>query len=332
MEGCQHNTMDVEYFGPNAQMQIWYLGALRAAKEMAEYLGDKKFAETCNDLFLKGSKWTDINLFNGEYYIQIIQPPEDGSLIAQGLTIGMGSRDFSNPSFQLGNGCLVDQLVGQYMAHICDLGYLVSQENVRKTLQSIMKYNYKTSMHGHFNNMRSYVLGDEAALLMASFPYDRPEAPFPYFSEAMTGFEYTAAVGMIYEGLTDDGLKVIRSVRDRYDGKKRSPFDEAECGHHYARAMAAYAEVLALTGFNYSAINQSMKFKPVEGTYFWANGYTYGTIRLEKNEGQFKSEIRVMGDPLELKSFELRNYGAYISKKTLTVTAENPLIVKIKNR
>jgi len=332
MEGCQHNTMDVEYFGPNPQMQIWYLGALRSAEEMAAYLGDKKFSKKCSDLYQQGSEWTDKNLFNGEYYVQIIEPPENASLIAKGLTIGMGSKDYSNPAFQLGNGCLVDQLVGQYMAHICNLGYLVDQKHVKTTLQSIMKYNYRSSMHGHFNNMRSYVLADESALLMASFPYDRPEAPFPYFSEAMTGFEYTAAVGMLYEGLTDDGMRVITSVRDRYDGKKRSPFDEAECGHHYARAMAAYAEVIAITGFNYSAVKQSMKFNPIEGAYFWANGYTYGTIHLENEDDQFMAEIKVLGAPLKLKSFELRNFGSYNSKKAMTVSVNEPLSLKIKNR
>ena len=44
MEGAQHNTMDVEYYGPNPQMGIWYLGALRAAEEMAGSLGDREFA------------------------------------------------------------------------------------------------------------------------------------------------------------------------------------------------------------------------------------------------------------------------------------------------
>jgi hypothetical protein len=41
MEGCQHNTMDVEYFGPNPQMQGWYLGALRACEKMARHLATK---------------------------------------------------------------------------------------------------------------------------------------------------------------------------------------------------------------------------------------------------------------------------------------------------
>ena len=66
MEGCKHNTMDVEYFGPNPQMTGWYLGALRAVEEMARYLGEDTFADRCRSLFERGSKWMDEFLFNGE--------------------------------------------------------------------------------------------------------------------------------------------------------------------------------------------------------------------------------------------------------------------------
>ena len=101
-------------------------------------------------------------------------------------------------------------------------------------------------MFDHFNNMRSYALGDEKALLMASWPRGgRPKIPFPYWAEVMTGFEYTAAIGMLYEGMEQEGLQCIQNIRDRYDGRKRNPFDEAECGHHYARAMASWAAILA---------------------------------------------------------------------------------------
>ncbi len=322
MEGCQHNTMDVEYFGPNPQMELWYLGALRAGSEMAKFIGDNAFAKTCDDLFVNGSKWTDENLFNGEYYIQKIQPPEDPNNVSSFLTVGMGSKELSDPTFQLGNGCLVDQLIGQYMAHICDLGYLVNDANVKTTLGSIMKYNYKSSMAGHFNNMRSYALGDESALLMASFPYGRPDVPFPYYSEVMTGFEYTAGIGMLYEGMYDDGLKVITNIRSRYDGRKRSPFDEAECGHHYARAMTAYGGVLALTGFHYSGVEKKMKFNQMKGTHFWANGSTYGTLVQEKTSEGMQIRIDVLGEnPLELKDFELRGYGTYAFNKPIKIHA-----------
>ena len=106
--------------------------------------------------------------------------------------------------------------------------------------------------------MRTYALNDEAALLIASYPRGgRPERPFPYFTEVMTGFEYQAAAHMIYEGLEQEGLRVIEAIRARYDGRKRSPWDEAECGHHYARAMASWAAVLALTGFRWDGVEQA---------------------------------------------------------------------------
>jgi len=63
MEGCQHNTMDVEYYGPNPQMGAWYLGALRAAEEMASYLGEEGLAATCRALYHRGRRWIDENLF-----------------------------------------------------------------------------------------------------------------------------------------------------------------------------------------------------------------------------------------------------------------------------
>jgi len=309
MEGVQHNTMDVEYYGPNPQMGIWYLGALRAMEEMARFQGEEDFAVQCHELFENGSKWLDENLFNGEYYIHKLQLPESIEDIHPNLVVGMGGDNRLDPDYQLGEGCLVDQLVGQYVAHICGLGYLVDPANLKATLNSIMKYNYKDNLSDHFNCFRSYALGNEAALLMASYPYTRPNNPFPYFTEVMTGFEYTAAVGMLYEGLEEDGLKCIRNIRDRYDGMKRSPFDEAECGHHYGRAMASWSAILAMTGFHYSAIDQRMSFNPTEGKYFWSNGYQYGTVDIMDLGKNKVVCMNLLNGELTLKSFVLNGYG-----------------------
>ena len=321
MEGCQHNTMDVEYYGPNPQMGIWYLGALRAAEEMARYVGEEEFAATCRRLFEQGSDWLDANLFNGEYYEHQVRPPTAASEIAPALRVGMGAKDLTDPEFQLASGCLVDQLVGQYMAHVCGLGYLVNPANVRTTLKSVMKYNLRDGMHGHFNNMRSFVMGDEAGLLMASYPKGRPERPFPYFAEVMTGFEYAAAVGMLYEGLTEDGLRCISNIRNRYDGKKRSPFDEAECGHHYARPMASWAAVVALTGFHYSGVDRSMTFKPQDGTFFWSNGHAWGTCHIKVDDELAQVKLSVLHGDLTLSRFALKDFGEERFKKILKLSA-----------
>jgi len=329
MEGCQHNTMDVEYYGPNPQMGIWYLGALRAAEEMARHVGDEAFASTCHDLFQRGQTWIDANLFNGEYYEHDIRPPRDKSQIAPSLLIGMGAKDPTQPDYQLGAGCLVDQLVGQFTAHVCGLGYLVNPAHVRQTLSSIMKYNYRTSLYDHFNCMRSFALGGESVLLMASYPKDRPKNPFPYFSEVMTGFEYTAAVGMLYEGQSDEGLKCIRNIRDRYDGRKRSPFDEAECGHHYARAMASWAAVLALTEFHYSAIDKSMTFTSKAGTYFWSNGYAWGTCTIAPAAQGTDVRLSVVKGQLALEHFELKGVGEHDFETTIELNSGNEVAFSV---
>ncbi len=329
MEGCQHNTMDVEYYGPNPQMEFWYLGALRAAEEMAAYLGEKKFARTCRTLFENGRTWTDANLFNGEYYIQDIRPPKDVSEVAPSLLIGMGAKDLANPDYQLGNGCLVDQLVGQYMAHICGLGYLADKSHIQTTLQSIMKYNLQEGFYDHFNCMRSFVLGDESALLMASYPHGRPKNPFSYFSEVMTGFEYTAAVGMIYEGQVENGLRSIRNIRERYDGRKRSPFDEAECGHHYARAMASWAAVLALCGFHYSGVEKSMTFAPQNGNFFWSNGSAWGTCSIQGEGKSYRAELTVKHGELDIRIFRLAGLGQIEFKQAKRIKAGEKFSVSL---
>jgi hypothetical protein len=297
MEGRQYNTMDINYLGPNPQMAAWYLGALRASEEMALALKDKGFARECRTLYHNGRKWIDANLFNGEYYEHII--PEGTSKVGQ-----------------LGGGCLVDQLVGQYLAHTAGLGYVLDRDHVQTTLKSIMKYNYIDNFNEHFNTFRSFGLGDEAGLVMATYPRgDLLDFPFPYYTEIMTGFEYSTAAHMIYEGQVDAGLKIYRSIRDRYDGYKRNPFNEGEYGHRYSRAMAAWAGILAYTGFEFSAVKNHMAFNTMDGEYFWSNGYLYGTIEINRREKDCMVSITSLNGDLNLSSFTLKGYGTIEFRK-----------------
>lgn len=189
----------------------------------------------------------------------------------------------ANPLFQLGPGCLIDQLVGQYMAHACDLGHLLDPAQVRTTLTSILRHNRQEGFRDHVNVKRSYVLGDETGILMATWPNgNRPDSPFPYFTEVMTGFEHQLAVHLIYEGAEDEALRVIRDIRDRYDGAKRNPFDEAECGHHYARALASWGAIIAWTGFHYSAVERRMTFAAREGSWPWSTGDAWGICHIRR--------------------------------------------------
>ena len=327
MEGAQHNTMDVEYYGPNPQMGFWYLAALKAAQEMAITNADPDFASKCESLFQSGSSYMDSQLFNGEYYIHKIVPPRDINSIFAGLRhSSMGAANMDEPELQLGEGCLVDQLVGQFLANICGLGYLADKDNIKKSLESIYKYNYRDNFFSEFNHMRNYVLGDEKALVMASYPRgNRPNRPFPYFNEVMTGFEYSAAIGMMYEGLDVEGIDCISNIRERYNGAKRSPFDEAECGHHYSRAMASWGAILAWTGQQYDGRTGKLEFTRISKSPLpWFTGDAFGCVHSDGD----KVTIEVHEGVLRLESIQMPNCNLKSLKELKLLAANESLVLQ----
>lgn len=245
MEGCQHNTMDVEYYGPNPQMEFVYLAALEASVQMSEMCDDRAFAETCRELKRRGAAWTERNLFNGVYYEQRVTPPQGP--VADGLQVhARTAEELSEPDFQLGAGCLIDQLLGDFSAQAAGIAPVADSAHARKALATVVARCRQRS-DATFNPMRSYALGDEVSLKMAWCPAARfPRSPFPYYRETMTGFEYVVAALLAWNGDRAEAERVVRDVRDRYDGRKRNPFDEAECGHHYVRALAAWTVLRAM--------------------------------------------------------------------------------------
>jgi non-lysosomal glucosylceramidase len=308
LEGVQHNTYDVEFYGPNPLCGIYYLGALRAAEEMARAMKEEESAAEYRRLFENGSKWFDANAFNGEYYVQKIEGrPADS--IAKGLRSGMGADDPQHPQFQMGDGCLVDQLMGQYLAEVAGLGPLLAKENIRKTLDSIYRYNHKPTLVNHDTVQRTFALNDEAALVICDYGKgQRPKIPFPYYAEVMTGFEYSTASLMLYTGMLDHGLECIADIRSRYDGVRRNPWDEAECGHHYARAMASWSAVLALSGFRYRGPDRHViaapRAKHSEFRSFWSAGTGWGTFTLVSRSGRANFSLGVTEGSLPVRRVE----------------------------
>ncbi len=310
MEGVQHNTMDVEYHGPNPQMQGWYLAALRAGAEMAEHEGDTEFAERCKALFAFGRTWMDDQLFNGEYYEHHIVPAQRA---AEGLVLDGTTDKPGEPQMQLGSGCLIDQLVGQFLAHVGGLGHIHDPAKVHTTLTNVVQHNRRSGFHDHNNVMRSYVLGDETAVLMASYPHgERPGQPFSYFTEVMTGFEYTLAAGLGYEGDEDAALEIVRDIRERYDGYKRSPWDEAECGHHYARAMASWALILTCSGFDYDGRSGALTFGSNRGRrrHVFSTGDAWGVCVVD--DAGASATVEVAEGSLSLSSLTITGIGAAV--------------------
>jgi uncharacterized protein (DUF608 family) len=268
--GIQHNTYDIEFLGPNPLIMSFYLGALLAGAEMAAFMGEDDAADLYRKLAKKGRAWVDKHLFNGSYYIQRYKPNDA-------------------PEYQFGRGCLADQVLGQQLASLAGLPHVLDRGHVRKTLRSIFRHNWRSDLREHANAQRVYALHDEAGLLLCSWPKGgRPRIPFPYSDEVWTGIEYQVAAHLIFEGFVDEGLAVVEGARARHDGLRRNPWDEFECGHHYARAMSSYGLLVAFSGFTFDKGAGRLGFAPKVGaddfTCFWALDGVWGTYTQTKGD------------------------------------------------
>ena len=271
MEGEQHNTYDIEFYGPNSMMGAFYLGALKAGAAMAAALADWPAARTYRALYEKGRAAYDRVLWNGEFYVQKYD-------------------QVMEKKYQYGEGCLSDMLLGQWLGMVSGLGRYLPADRVQSSLRSIYKYNFLTDFRNFSNVQRTYALNDEKGLLLCSWPRGgRPPLPFPYSDEVWTGIEYQVASHLIYEGLLEEGLSVVKAVRDRYDGFRRNPWDEVECGHHYARAMSSWGVLTALSGLTYSAPEMRIGFAPKMNTddfrTVWTAGSGWGTYSQKAEAG-----------------------------------------------
>ncbi len=252
----QFNTYDICFMGPNPLAQFWYLGALRSAEELGKAGGDVAFATECRNMFEKGRRLTDEKLFNGDYFIQLLEDPERHS--------------------QMGEGCLSDQLLGQQTAHLLGLGYLADPAHVRKAAASVAKYNLKADLYGHFNYLRTYAMDEEPGLLIMTNPRGEVKYPFTYWSEVWTGIEYTTAAEFLYEGLEKEAVRVVEGVSTRYNGLNRNPYSEIEWGFNYVRSLASWNVVQAWSDFHWNAAAGEMTFGARPGRYFWSVGGAWG--------------------------------------------------------
>ncbi|MHB1001669.1 MAG: GH116 family glycosyl-hydrolase [Armatimonadota bacterium] len=354
MEGEQHNTYDIEFFGPNTMCTAMYLGALKACEEIATYLGETDKADEYHAIYESGRAKTDTDLWNGEYYIQKVQLI-DGVIVPdhlkspEGVDCGPtcqckkspGGKTASLaegeviPKYQYGEGCLSDQLLGQLNAHVAGLGYLLDQGNVKKAVKSIFENNFRAPIGGFDNVQRVYALNDEAGLLLCSWPHgNRPVLPFVYSDEVWTGIEYHVAAHLIYEGWIDEGLSVVKAVTDRYAGYNRNPWNEVECGHHYARAMSSWAVKLALDGFTYDLVNGRLGFAPKINSddyrCFWSTGTGWGRYSQVPRDGKFQLDL-LFGEQkinrLEIADLVSGNVSVQISGNPVDVKVEDNALI-----
>lgn len=297
LTGRQHHTLDMELFGPNSWLTGFYLGALKAAAEMADHLGEPENAALYQTLFERGKRWVDTHLFNGTHYIQHIDladralleiygDPRD-ALPGNSALEAYWNGEHNEIKYQIGEGSSIDQVLAQWHASLYGLGNIFDPQQVRQACAAVYRHNFVPDMSKVYNPCRIYCLDDEGGLIICAWPegVQKPLIPAPYSQETMNGFEYAAAGHMIMVGLVEEGVRCVEAIRHRYDGARRNPWNEFECGNNYARSMASYALLNAFSGFQFDMVKGSIGFNPVQtqpGTFrcFWSLHTSWGQFQM----------------------------------------------------
>ena len=297
LEGNQPNTLDTSFFGPNAMIGSLYLASVRAAEEMAREVGDAALAERLHRIFETGIKrYVDL-LWNGEYFIQRPDPSHPEAL-------------------KTAEGCFIDQVFGQSWAWQVGLGRILPQDKTISALKALWKYNFAPDV-GPWREVykpgRWYAMPGEAGLIMCTWPiggYEKSRGKVnpgfaAYLNECMNGFEYQVAGHMIWEGLLEEGLAITRAIHDRYSASKRNPWNEVECGDHYARSMASYGVFLAACGYEHHGPSGYLAFAPRVSPDNFRAAFTtaegWGAIEQKRDAGGQVNTIRLVHGRLRLR-------------------------------
>lgn len=302
LEEPHHNTYDIEFWGPDGMCTSFYLGALTAIMEMARFLKKKKDLAVYKKIYDSGRKLLETDLYDGEYFFQKIQvtgldapsPLE----AAQKTMVGKYSEEArellekEGPKYQYGTGCLSDGVLGAWIARVCGLNDPFDRIKIESHLMAVYRNNLKHDLSDHANPQRpAYAFGDEGGLLLCSWPKGgKLSLPFVYSDEVWTGIEYQVASHLMLLGKVEEGLDIVRTCRDRYDGRRRNPFNEYECGHWYARALASYGMLQGLTGVKFDAVDKTLYIDSKVGDFisFLSTETGFGTVHLKNGKASLQ--------------------------------------------
>jgi len=147
-------------------------------------------------------------------------------------------------------------------------------------------------------------LGNEGGLLLCTWPKGgKLSLPFVYSDEVWTGIEHQVASHLMMMGHVKEGLEIVRTSRNRYDGRTRNPFNEYECGHWYARALSSYGYLQALTGVRYDAVEKELYVDSKVGdfTSFLSTETGFGTVSLKTG----KVSVRVVYGKIDIQTISI---------------------------
>jgi uncharacterized protein (DUF608 family) len=270
--------------GTQSYLCSLWMAALKAAVEMASALGEDETARRYQAILDRSTASFEKLFWNGEYY-RLFQDLEEGVIH---------------------EGCMADQVRGQWYTKRLGLGPIHEEEHVRSALKAIFRYNRipgeRVLLNG--SDPRGRVGNWSAYLRPDAYPYLRDQWVSPW-----TGTEFAVSSMLILEGFVDEGLQVARDVYDRY--RENGLFwNHIEYGNHYSRPTDVWTILLALQGLKYNAGDRSLSFAPYRDAdrfeSIFALPGVWGRIRESSGQGHQREEVFVEAGEITLSTLRFK--------------------------
>ncbi|EGD82452.1 hypothetical protein PTSG_11966 [Salpingoeca rosetta] len=301
VRGAQPSTYDVALHGANSFIGSLYMCALRAAEEMAVLQNDPDSAAKFRARFkLSVANYDKLCFTNGKWYTQVVDPAHDTNII--------------------GESTFVDSLLGEWWAQFLGIGAMLPPAHVLSTLQNCFKYNHVDAFDPARQAPRKFCDSRDAGMYIAT--WGGPENPPPknallYTSEAIwTGLVYPFSGLCMMAGDVDTAMHVLTDARDQYDGTRRSPFNEIECGDHYTRQMSGFSLFEVAAGQHWNAPSLSLSFAPCINFSsfrgFFVVGTAWGQYTQQCKDGTFSSGVASIAPAfgvVSLRTFAVKSTG-----------------------
>jgi uncharacterized protein (DUF608 family) len=326
LEGAQHNTLDAAWYGKVPWLSSLYQASLHAGEAMAIEMGDTDYAQKCRSIYEPGMTNFVQAMWKPDfgYFIQVPDPDHPKAV---------GAYD----------GCEISQVMGQHWAMQVGLpGRVLPQEQTKQALASLYKYNFTTDVGPYrsvHKNGRWYAMPGEGGVIGCTWPFGeetRIHTDYDYyFNECQNGYEYQPAAHMIWEGLVQEGFVIGRALFDRYNAKKRNPYNQVECGDHYSRAMASYGLFTAACGYEHHGPKGYLGFFPRVTPENFRAPFTsaagWGTFSQQVAGTALTAQVALKWGSLRLTSFGLGMQSSPNSGSVTLNGANAPSSVKFEN-
>eukprot|EP01062_Namystynia_karyoxenos_P069413 TRINITY_DN64914_c0_g1_i1.p2 TRINITY_DN64914_c0_g1~~TRINITY_DN64914_c0_g1_i1.p2 ORF type:complete len:1022 (+),score=347.12 TRINITY_DN64914_c0_g1_i1:92-3067(+) len=297
IRGAQQNTYDSAMYGANTFIGSYYVTALKAAAQMATLMKDTDSAAT----FSARAKLSATN------YEKTCWRENFGYYIAD--------VNIKNCKYSYGPGCFVDQLCATALSFACGLGYSFDPDHEKRARQAIRNNN--VAHKPPFEDFQKHFFDGDSGMLACSYPNGKLGDGMKYDSLVSAGWEYPVAVGLMMDRNVADAVAVCSMIRQRHDGRNRSPWNEPECNQHYSRQMAAWGVYDQACGLRYDATKAFLAFDPrltpaAFNCFFHASG-GWGTYTQKGTDETLKSgsaEIAALHGSFTLAALELASQAS----------------------